>query len=94
MYDGCMYSNDTIETWREAAVNSNIRPFVLMEFALIYWLNKKKDTCSAMELKQFTQLLNAICSIASKCLNCLTICFFRNTSFAIRRCRGNMYRAQ
>ena len=66
MYEDCMYSTDRIEAWREAAVNSNIEPFVLMEFALIYWLDKKRDTCSGVELKQFTQLLSAICSIASK----------------------------
>ncbi|XP_076244895.1 rab3 GTPase activating protein isoform X2 [Calliopsis andreniformis] len=65
MYEGCMYSNDKIETWKVAAINSNIEPFVLMEFALIYWLNKKRDTCSGVELKQFTQLLNAICSITN-----------------------------
>lgn len=65
IYEGCMYSTDRIEAWREAAVNSNIEPFVLMEFALIHWLDKKRDTCSGVELKEFTQLLSAICSIAS-----------------------------
>ncbi|XP_076280641.1 rab3 GTPase activating protein [Lasioglossum baleicum] len=63
MYEGCIYSNDRIEAWRETAVNSNIQPFVLMEFALIYWLNRKKKMCLGLELKQFVQLLKAICSI-------------------------------
>lgn len=66
MYKGCVYSYDRIETWKEVAKNSNIQPFVFMKFALIYWLNKKRDVSLELELKQFTQLLNAICSIASK----------------------------
>ncbi|XP_076636420.1 rab3 GTPase activating protein isoform X2 [Colletes latitarsis] len=65
IYGGCMYSNDKIQTWKETAVNSGIQPFVLMEFALIYWLNKKRQIHLGVELKQFTQLLNAICSIAN-----------------------------
>ncbi|XP_060821986.1 rab3 GTPase-activating protein non-catalytic subunit isoform X1 [Bombus pascuorum] len=65
MYKGCVYSYDRIETWKEVAKSSNIQPFVFMKFALIYWLNKKRDVSLELELKQFTQLLNAICSIAS-----------------------------
>ncbi|XP_054006730.1 rab3 GTPase-activating protein non-catalytic subunit [Hylaeus anthracinus] len=65
IYEGCIYSNNRIEIWREAAVSSNIQPFVLMEFALVYWLNKKRQMCLRAELKQFTQLVNAICSIAN-----------------------------
>ncbi|XP_076178627.1 rab3 GTPase activating protein isoform X3 [Ptiloglossa arizonensis] len=65
IYNGCIYSNDRIEIWREVATSSNIRPFVLMEFALIYWLNKKRQMHIGLELKQFTQLLNTICSIAN-----------------------------
>ncbi|XP_012144641.2 rab3 GTPase activating protein [Megachile rotundata] len=63
MYQGCMCSNEKIATWKEAATNSNIQPFVLMELALIYWLNKETNTCLRVELKQFTQLLIAICSM-------------------------------
>ncbi|XP_071862105.1 rab3 GTPase activating protein isoform X1 [Bombus fervidus] len=65
MYKGCVYSYDRIETWKEVAKSSNIQPFVFMKFALVYWLNKKRDVSLELELKQFTQLLNAICSIAS-----------------------------
>ncbi|XP_068975314.1 rab3 GTPase-activating protein non-catalytic subunit isoform X1 [Bombus flavifrons] len=65
MYKGCVYSYDRIETWKEVAKSTNIQPFVFMKFALIYWLNKKRDVSLELELKQFTQLLNAICSIAS-----------------------------
>ncbi|KZC10899.1 Rab3 GTPase-activating protein non-catalytic subunit [Dufourea novaeangliae] len=63
MFEGCMHSNDRIEAWKEAAANSNIQPFVLMEFVLIYWLNKKRELCLGVEFKQFTQLLNVICSV-------------------------------
>ncbi|KOC68340.1 Rab3 GTPase-activating protein non-catalytic subunit [Habropoda laboriosa] len=65
MYEGCVYSCDRIKAWKEAAMESNIQPFVLMEFALIYWLNKRRDIYLEVELKQFTHLLNAICSIAN-----------------------------
>ena len=66
MYEGCVHSYDRIEKWKDAAKSSNIQPFVFMKFALIYWLNKKRDICLEVELKQFTQLLSAICSIDSK----------------------------
>ncbi|XP_043526557.1 rab3 GTPase-activating protein non-catalytic subunit isoform X1 [Frieseomelitta varia] len=65
MYEGCVHSYDRIEKWKDAAKSSNIQPFVFMKFALIYWLNKKRDICLEIELKQFTQLLSAICSIAN-----------------------------
>ncbi|XP_017879707.1 rab3 GTPase-activating protein non-catalytic subunit isoform X3 [Ceratina calcarata] len=65
LYEGCIHSCDRIETWKEAAIYSNIQPFVFMKFALIYWLNKNRIVCLETELKQFTQLLNAICSIAN-----------------------------
>lgn len=68
MYEGCIHSCDKIEIWKEAAKNSNIEPFVFIKFALIYWLNKQQNSCLEIELKfrmkQFTQLLHAICSIA------------------------------
>ncbi|CAK9800120.1 Rab3 GTPase-activating protein non-catalytic subunit [Anthophora plagiata] len=65
MYEGCVHSCDGIKTWKEAAIKSSIQPFVFMEFALTYWLNKRRNICLEVELKQFTHLLNAICSIAS-----------------------------
>ncbi|XP_034172933.2 rab3 GTPase activating protein isoform X1 [Osmia lignaria lignaria] len=65
MYHGCMHLNDNIATWKEAATSSNIQPFVLMELALIYWLNQEKHTYLRDELKQFTQLVIAICSITN-----------------------------
>ncbi|XP_031368306.1 rab3 GTPase-activating protein non-catalytic subunit isoform X3 [Apis dorsata] len=68
MYEGCIHSCDKIEMWKEAAKNSNIEPFVFIKFALIYWLNKQQNSYLEIELKfrmkQFTQLLHAICSIA------------------------------
>ncbi|XP_031839232.1 rab3 GTPase activating protein isoform X2 [Nomia melanderi] len=63
IYEGCMRSTDGIEAWKEAAASSNIQPFALMKFALIYWLDKKRETCLGAKLKQFVQLLTAICSI-------------------------------
>lgn len=63
-----MSSNVGIEAWKDAAASSNIQPFALMKFALIYWLNKKRETCLGQKLKQFVQLLTAICSINSKIL--------------------------
>lgn len=89
MYQGCMHMNDNIATWKEAATSSNIQPFVLMELALIYWLNQEKHTYLRDELKQFTQLLIAICSIASPFLIffCIIhmILWFRNMIFIVHR---------
>ncbi|OAD61467.1 Rab3 GTPase-activating protein non-catalytic subunit [Eufriesea mexicana] len=69
MFEGCVYSCDRIEKWKETAKDSNIQPFVFMKLALTYWLNKKQDElCLALELKQFMQLLNAICSLVSSFL--------------------------
>ncbi|XP_078049758.1 rab3 GTPase activating protein isoform X1 [Augochlora pura] len=63
MYEGSIYSNDSIEVWKEAAMSSNIQPFALLEFALIHWLNRKREMYLGLELKQFVQLLNVICSM-------------------------------
>ncbi|CAL7946204.1 unnamed protein product [Xylocopa violacea] len=65
MYEGCIRSCDKIEIWKEVAKCSNIQPFVFMKFALIYWLHRTQDVCLQIELKQFTQLLNAICLITN-----------------------------
>ncbi|XP_015586731.1 rab3 GTPase-activating protein non-catalytic subunit isoform X2 [Cephus cinctus] len=61
IYQGWMYSNDSVTTWREAAAQSNIQPLTMMQLALIYWLKKKPGTTLQMELKRFTQLLHAVC---------------------------------
>lgn len=89
MYKGCTSSIDAIEIWKEVAMASNIEPFVLMEFALIYWLDKKKHACLGVELKQFTHLLNGICSIAGEFRMYsfyMPIPYSCNINVIIRRC--------
>ncbi|XP_058803180.1 rab3 GTPase-activating protein non-catalytic subunit isoform X2 [Phymastichus coffea] len=63
IFQGWMSSNDPISKWQEYALNSEIQPAVLMEFALLYWLNRKADARLEIELINFTKLLNAICSL-------------------------------
>ena len=58
-----MYSNDPVSKWQDYAFNSDIQPKVLIEFALLYWLNKKIGISLEIELINFTKLLNAICSL-------------------------------
>lgn len=64
IYQGWMYSNDVKEKWQQAAKDSNIQPLILMQLALIYWTHKKGATFLEIELKRFTQLLQAICLLA------------------------------
>jgi hypothetical protein len=61
-----MYSNDPISKWQDYALNSDIQPEVLIEFALNYWLTKNIGTSLEIELINFTKLLNAICSLNGK----------------------------
>lgn len=67
-----MYSNDPISKWKDHAFNSDIKPRVLLQFAVIYWLNKKSGAPLEIELINFKKLLDSICSIAGK----LMIFFF------------------
>ncbi|XP_051155116.1 rab3 GTPase-activating protein non-catalytic subunit [Leptopilina boulardi] len=62
-YKGWLYSDDSIEKWREAAKKSDIHPLAMMQFALLYWLHKKRGAPLEVELVRFTKLLRAICSI-------------------------------
>lgn len=61
-----MYSNESIDVWKEAAVRSAIKPAVLICFALMYWTKRKSGAPLEIELKRFAYLLHAVCSIASK----------------------------
>lgn len=63
LYKGWLYSDDSIEKWREAANKSNIHALAMMQFALLYWLQKKRGAPLEVELVRFTKLLRAICSI-------------------------------
>lgn len=58
-----MYSNDPISKWREYALNSDIKPSVLMQFALHYWLTRKTGAPLEIELINFIKILNAVCSL-------------------------------
>lgn len=58
-----MYSSDPISKWQDYALNSDIQPGVLIQFALLYWLIKKEGAPLEIELVNFTKLLNAICSL-------------------------------
>lgn len=66
IYQGWMYSNDVKEKWQQAAKDSNIQPFNLMELALIYWTHKEEVTSLEIELKRFTQLLHVICLLTGR----------------------------
>ncbi|XP_012253512.2 rab3 GTPase-activating protein non-catalytic subunit isoform X2 [Athalia rosae] len=61
IYQGWLYSDDSIANWQNAAQQSRIKPAILMQFALIYWLQKKPGAPLEIELKRFKQLLQAIC---------------------------------
>ena len=63
MFQGWLYSNESIENWREAAEKSDIYPTVMMQFALLYWLHKKRAAPLEVELIRFTKLIRAICSL-------------------------------
>ncbi|XP_014218423.1 rab3 GTPase-activating protein regulatory subunit isoform X2 [Copidosoma floridanum] len=63
IFQGWMYSNDPISKWQNYALNSDIKPSVLMQFALHYWLTKKTGAPLEIEMINFTKLLNAICSL-------------------------------
>ncbi|OXU28898.1 hypothetical protein TSAR_008176 [Trichomalopsis sarcophagae] len=63
IFQGWMYSNDPISKWQDYALNSDIQPGVLIQFALLYWLIKKEGAPLEIELVNFTKLLNAICSL-------------------------------
>lgn len=64
MFQGWLYSDESIEKWREAAGKSDINPLAMMQFALLYWLHKKRGAPLEVELIRFTKLIRAICSIA------------------------------
>lgn len=66
MYQGWMYSNDMKEKWQQAAGDSGIQPFILVQLALIYWTRKEEIMSLEIELKRFTQLLYVICLLAGK----------------------------
>lgn len=76
-----MYSNDPISKWKDCAFNSDIKPRVLLQFAVIYWLNKKPGALLETELINFTKLLNAICSIAGERLIYLILIKFLKKVF-------------
>ncbi|XP_012523480.2 rab3 GTPase-activating protein non-catalytic subunit isoform X1 [Monomorium pharaonis] len=61
IYQGVMSSDDVKEQWQRAAKESNIRPFIFMRLALIYWMHKEEATFSEIKLKRLTQLLRVIC---------------------------------
>lgn len=63
LFKGWLYSDDSTEKWREAAKKSDIHPMAMMQFALLYWLQKKRGAPLEVELVRFTKLLRAICSI-------------------------------
>lgn len=73
IFQGWMYSNDPIAMWKDYAFNSDIKPRVLLQFAVIYWLNKKSGAPLEIELINFVKLLHAICSIAGKLINFLFV---------------------
>ncbi|KAL7296960.1 hypothetical protein TKK_0009400 [Trichogramma kaykai] len=62
LFQGWMYSNDPISKWQENAQSSDIQPGVLIQFAMLYWLNKNQGAPLEIELVNFTKLLFAICS--------------------------------
>ncbi|EZA61233.1 Rab3 GTPase-activating protein non-catalytic subunit [Ooceraea biroi] len=64
IYQGWMYSNDVKEKWQQAARDSSIQPFILMQLALTYWTYKEEITSLEIELQRFTQLLYVICLLA------------------------------
>lgn len=64
IFQGWLYSDDPITSWQNAAEKSSIRPIILMQFALLYWLHKKPGAPLEVELKRFKQLLQAICFLA------------------------------
>lgn len=66
MYQGWLYSDDPITCWQNSAEQSRIKPFILLQFALIYWLHKKPGAPLEVELKRFKQLLQAICSLTGE----------------------------
>ena len=68
MYQGWLYSDDSIEKWKEAAAKSEIHPLAMIQFALLYWLHKKQGAPLEIELIRFTKLLRAICSLAGMIL--------------------------
>ncbi|XP_011502639.1 PREDICTED: rab3 GTPase-activating protein non-catalytic subunit [Ceratosolen solmsi marchali] len=61
IFQGCMYSSVPMSNWRDRAVNSNIHPEVLIQFALIYWLTKSMVSSLEVELISFTKILHTIC---------------------------------
>ena len=65
IYQGWMYSCESTEQWKIAAKGSNIRSETLIHLALIYWLNKRLGAPLEIEMKRFTQLLHAVCELAS-----------------------------
>lgn len=72
-YDKYMSFRETIEEWKNAAAKSNIQPHAFMQLALIYWMQKEDNRNLESTLKQFTQLLHAICSLNSIeeiCVDC------------------------
>lgn len=66
IFEKCMSFQETIETWKTAAANSNIQPHVFMQLVLIYWMYKEGDRRLESTLTQFTRLLHVICSLNSE----------------------------
>ncbi|XP_047119989.1 rab3 GTPase-activating protein non-catalytic subunit [Schistocerca piceifrons] len=63
VYQGSLYSDVTVDTWRAAAATSGIEPLNLMQLALQFWLQKREGAALQAEMLRFMDLLQAICSL-------------------------------
>lgn len=64
IYDGKMYSYETISAWQKAAKQSRIQPSTFMELLLFYWLNRKFTDCLELEVIRCLEMVHAVCSLS------------------------------
>ncbi|KAK7862418.1 hypothetical protein R5R35_008896 [Gryllus longicercus] len=70
MYQGTLYSDTSLDDWKEYAHESGIQPLELMRLALHFWLHKRGGSSIEAEMLRFTALLKVICSLADVDIIC------------------------